>query len=130
MTLIFAVDFSPQISLYGRVPTMLYACVGIKSLQSCLTFCDSTDCGPPGSSVHEILQARILEWVSKPSSRGSSQLGDLPNSGIEFPRLLHCRWILYYWATEEANYNVYFLMKKQNIWNWIWTFNFGWRSLN
>ena len=34
------------------------------------------DCGPPGSSVHGILQARILEWVAVPSSRGSSQLRD------------------------------------------------------
>ena len=32
--------------------------------QSCLTLCDPTDCGLPGSSVHEILQARILEWVA------------------------------------------------------------------
>ena len=32
--------------------------------QSCPTLCDPTDCSPPGSSVHEILQARILEWVA------------------------------------------------------------------
>jgi len=32
--------------------------------QSCLTLCDPTDCSPPGSSVHGILQARILEWVA------------------------------------------------------------------
>jgi len=32
---------------------------------------DPMDCGPPGSSVHGILQARILEWVAVPSSRGS-----------------------------------------------------------
>ena len=40
---------------------------------SCLTLCDPVDCSPPGSSVHEILQARILEWVAMPSSRGSSR---------------------------------------------------------
>ena len=34
------------------------------------------DCSPPGSSVHEILQARILEWIAMPSSRASSQTGD------------------------------------------------------
>ena len=34
------------------------------------------DCSLPGSSVHGILQARILEWVAIPSSRGSSQPGD------------------------------------------------------
>ena len=40
--------------------------------QWCLTLCDPMDCSPPGSSVHGILQARILEWVVS-SSRGSSQ---------------------------------------------------------
>ena len=40
-----------------------------KSLQQCLT---PYDCSPPGSSVHGILQARILEWSAMPSSRGSS----------------------------------------------------------
>ena len=40
--------------------------------QSCLTLWDPMDCGPPGSSVHRIFQARILEWVVISSSRGSS----------------------------------------------------------
>ena len=38
----------------------------------CLTLCDPMDCSLPGSSVHEILQARILEWVAIPFSRASS----------------------------------------------------------
>ena len=37
--------------------------------------CNPMDCSPPGSSVHGILQARILEWVAMPSSRGSSRPG-------------------------------------------------------
>ena len=44
--------------------------------QSCPTLWDPMDCSPPGSSVHGILQARILEWVAMPSSRGSSQTRD------------------------------------------------------
>ena len=40
------------------------------------TLCDPTDCSLSGSSVHGILQARILEWVAMLSSRGSSQLRD------------------------------------------------------
>ena len=40
------------------------ACMHVQSLQSCLTLCDPMDHGPPGSSVHGILQARILEWVA------------------------------------------------------------------
>ena len=43
-----------------------------QSLQSCLTLCDPMACNLPNSSVHGILQARILEWVAMPSSRGSS----------------------------------------------------------
>ena len=41
--------------------------------QSCVTLCDPMDCSPVGSSIHETLQARILEWVAFPFSRGSSQ---------------------------------------------------------
>ena len=44
--------------------------------QSCLTICNPMNCSPPGSSVHGILQARILEWVAIPFSRGSSQTRD------------------------------------------------------
>ena len=44
--------------------------------QSCPTLCNPVDCSPPGSSVHGILQARILEWVAIPFSRESSQAGD------------------------------------------------------
>ena len=44
-----------------------------KLLQSCLTLCGPMDCSLPGSSVHGILQTRILEWVAMPSSRGSSR---------------------------------------------------------
>ena len=45
--------------------------------QSCPAFCDPVDCGPPGSSVHGVLQARILEWVAIPSP------GELPNPEIK-----------------------------------------------
>ena len=45
--------------------------------QSCPTLCDPMDGSPPGSSVHGILQARILECVAMPST------GDFPDPGIE-----------------------------------------------
>ena len=44
--------------------------------QSCLILCDPMDCSPLGSSVHGVLQARIVEWVDMPSSKGSSQPRD------------------------------------------------------
>ena len=52
-----------------------------KSFQLCLTLCDPVDCSPPGSSVHGILQPRILEWVAMLSSRGSFQ----PRKFWDFP---------------------------------------------
>ena len=55
-------------------------CPHAKSLQSCLTLSDPLDCSPPGSSVHGILQARILEWDAMPSSRGSSPPRDWTSS--------------------------------------------------
>ena len=66
-------------------PTALCVCL---VTQLCLTLCDLMDYSPPVSSVHGILQARILEYISSPFST------DLPDPGIE-PRLLHCRQIIY-----------------------------------
>ena len=44
--------------------------------QSCPTLCDPVDCSLPGYSIHGIFQARILEWVAFPFSKGSSQPRD------------------------------------------------------
>ena len=66
-------------------------CMHAKSLQSCQTLCDPTDFNLPGSSVHGILQARILEWVAMPSSRGSS-----------WPRdQTHISYIYLYWQVSS-----------------------------
>ena len=62
---------------------MDYLCA--KSLQSCLTLCNSMDYSLPVSSIHGILQARILEWVEMPSSRESSQ----PRDNLRLFRFLH-----------------------------------------
>ena len=60
------------------IHTINIACVRAKLLQSYLTLCDPMDCSPAGSSVHGILQARMLEWVATPFSRGSSDPGIKP----------------------------------------------------
>ena len=64
--------------------------------QLCLTPSDPMDCSPPGSSAHGILQARILEWVAMPSSRGSSHPEIEPKS----PTLQVSYFTI--WATREA----------------------------
>ena len=87
----------PLFSVAGTIQCLIIAgCRGhcsslplVLVVQWCLTLCDLRDYNPPGSSVHGILLARILEWVAIPFSRGSSQYR-YRNSD-----LLHCRQILY-----------------------------------
>ena len=71
--------------------------------QSFLTLWDPVDYSPPGSSLHEILQARILERVVISSSRGTFQ-----TQGSN-PSLLHWRQILYHWATREVRWQGVFV---------------------
>ena len=74
-------------------------CVCAKSPQLCPTFCDPMDCSPPGSSVHRILQARILEWSPCPPT------GDLSDPGIELTTLMSpalAGWFCTTSATWEA----------------------------
>ena len=63
---------SPRVSIY-KVKVMLLTSQGVKFttvVHSCLTLCDPMECSPPGSSVHGIVQASILEWVAISFSRG------------------------------------------------------------
>ena len=65
--------------LWARQPTLISLCVQplpILAVHVCLLAQSPMDCSPPGSSSHGMLQARILEWVAMPSSRGSSQPRD------------------------------------------------------
>ena len=64
--------------------------------QSCPSLWDPTDCSPPGSSVHGILQARILEWVAIPFSRESS----LPRDGTWVSCIAGRFFIV--WTTRDA----------------------------
>ena len=75
--------------------------------QACLTLRDPMDCSPPDSSVHGIFQARILKWIVRPSSRGSSWHRETEiciswNWNLHLLWLLYCRQTLYHWATWEA----------------------------
>ena len=67
--------------------------------QSCPTLFHPMDCSLPGSSVHGVSHARILEWVAMPSSSGSSQPGEL-NSGLP-----HYWWILYHLSHQGSPEN-------------------------
>ena len=79
---ILRIQFSPSLLPQYNVPwhvswvTLIVSNFSLWKLealvtQSCLILCDSIDCNPPGSSVHEILQSRMLEWVAISFSRGS-----------------------------------------------------------
>ena len=72
-----------------NLPVMQFA-------QSCPTLCNPMDRSPPGSSVHGILQARILEWDAISFSRGSSRPRDRTQVSCIAGRCFNC------WATREA----------------------------
>ena len=68
-----------NIYFFGRKMLSLnsgFVSLSVLVTQLCQTLCNLMDCSPPGSSVHWISQARILEWVTVPFSRGSSQPRD------------------------------------------------------
>ena len=70
-----------------------------KVAQSCPVLCNSMACSPPGSSVHRILQAIILEWAAIPI---------FPTQGLN-PCLLHCRQILYCLSHQGSPQRLYFI---------------------
>ena len=91
-----------------------------------LTLCNTIDCSLPGSSVHAILQARILEWVAIFSSRGSSQPRDQTHVSC-------IGWqILYYWATSEVHIKILSTLRKIqfNLFNMglLWSIPTSWNS--
>ena len=73
--------------------------------QSCLTLCNPMDYNPPGSSVHGILQARILGWVAIPFSRGSSQ----PRDWTQVSQIAGKFFTI--WATWEAQRDGFIITK-------------------
>ena len=80
-----------------RRPSMI-VCMHAKLLQSCITLYGCMDCSPPVSSVHGVLQARILEWVAIPSSRDLLNLGIKPVS----PALLVASLLLSHQGSPSA----------------------------
>ena len=80
----------------GRVKETCFLSKVSEVAQSCPTLCDPVDCSLPGSSVHGILQARVLEWAAISFSRGSSQ----PRDRTQVSRIAGRRFNL--WATRES----------------------------
>ena len=101
--------------LIWNIIMQCFACVHTQLIQLYLTLCDPMDSSPSGSSVHGILQARILEWVAMTSSRGFS-----------WPRNQTCvSWVFCiagefftFWATWEALVSllyVYNFLQEENM---------------
>ena len=83
----FRVDFKRIVSNYSE---------WVKFAQLCLTLCNPMNCNPPGTSVHGILQARILEWVAISFSKWSSQ----PRDRIQVSRI--AGGFFTNWATRDT----------------------------
>ena len=111
----------------GDVPPGVFFFLVVRGMcmhaQLCLTLCDPMDCSLPGSSVHGIIPARILEWVAISFSKGSSQHRDWTHVswGSCFGR-----WILNHWATrgrlwlEGAGCQMLaILTRPYSKWSWV-----------
>ena len=89
--------------------------------QSCLTLCDQMDCSLPGSSVHGVIQARIMEWVAISFSRGSSW----PRDWTQVSCIVGRHFTI--WATREEG-----ALPKSASWPWpslvFSSLNTGWRK--
>ena len=93
--------------------------VKVLVLQSCPTLWDPIDCNLPGSSVHGILQARILEWVAIPFSRGSSH------------SVVWTYHILFIHLPTDGHLGCFYFLTVINnainihIWVFVWTYGFN-----
>ena len=92
--LIFSFPFSSFHFLYTEKKKYIYIYMHTKLLESSLTLCNLMDCSLHGSSVHEVLQARILECIAMLSSKGSSQPRD--RTHISYASCIG-RQVLYHW---------------------------------
>ena len=105
-------------ALYSMIMCILHA----QSPQLHLTLCDLMDYSPPGSSVHGILQAGMLEWVAIPSSKGFSwDRRSSQGSNPHLLHLLHCRHILLPWSHPGQDYHL-------RSWFPFWAFQTRWVS--
>ena len=87
--------------------------------QSCPTLCNPMDCNPPSSSVHGISQARTLEWVAVSFSR---EIFSTQGSNLHLLQLASLgRWILYRWATQEAQ------GRKRRMQRWVQAEGTAWQ---
>ena len=104
----------------------LLQCMKVKSesevAQSCLTLCDPMDCSLPGSSVHGIFQAWILEWVAISFSRGF-----FLTQGSN-PGLLHCRQRLYnlsHQRSPKQSQELLHYFNTLNLFIFVWLLYYG-----
>ena len=92
--------------LYWQVDSLpQVVCMHAQTFQLCPTLCNPIDCSPPGSSILGILQARILEWVSLPSSRGSSWPRNWTHISCVAGRLFT------HWANWESHLSLVYLLQ-------------------
>ena len=98
------ISIARDFSYFSKKKKMLYILSEVA--QSCPTLCDPMDFSLPGSSIHGIFQARILEWVAISFSRGTSRPRDWTQVSCIVGRRLTV------WVTREAHYI-------SNIWNYF-----------
>ena len=92
--------------------------------QSCLTLCGPVDCSLPGFSIHGILQARILEWVTISFSRGSSRPRDRTQVSCTGGRCFNLYLVMYYYVYVEWDWSLIFLCNNVSTYLSVYEFLF------
>ena len=122
-------SFASQSYGFSSSHVWIWVKVKVKLAQSCLTLCNPMDYSLSGSSVHGILQARILEWVAFPFSRGSSQSRNQTQvSCIEGGFFTNSKyWYIAIWlpqmetlSKEEGRLGYPSRSTSNLVWRWLW----------
>ena len=104
-------NFLPFLRLVNSFLCCIFLCAVLcLVIQLYPTLCDPMDCSPPGSSVHGILQARMLEWVAIPSSRSAYE----PKVWTQVSHIA-CRFFTI-WVTREAKNSGAYPFSRRSSW--------------
>ena len=112
-----------QSSLFSYILSNINVTIIVQSVQSCSPLCDTVDYSPPGSSVHGIFQARLLDWIANLYSRGSSrtrnQIGISKSPALQADSLPLSHWeahkIQYLFKTQLHSWRKIFIFYKLYI---------------
>ena len=110
--------FKPPSIYYLQQPQKTKTRICCLVTKLCLTLCNPMDCSPPDFSVHWVFQARILEWIVMPSSRGFNQCIIINEIfAIPFIKIICRMWCVFYNDSTSTHFGLTSLQVPVTIWS-------------